>query len=132
MTEIQSKHGIVGRAPYEIYMLFVDMRNFVQYLPEEQKQNVTADYDSLKAEVQGFSIGVRVSAREPYKRVSYVDDGAPFSFNVDFFFDPVEGEENKTEFHINVSADLNFMMKMLLSSKIKEGLDKIVDGLASM
>ena len=53
MTEIQSKHGIVGRAPYEIYMLFVDMRNFVQYLPEEQKQNVTADYDSLKADVQG-------------------------------------------------------------------------------
>lgn len=132
MIEIQSKHGIVNRAPAELYMLFVDMRNFVEYLPEDQKSKVTADYDSLKAEVQGFSMGVRCSAREPYSRVSYVDDGAPFQFNVDFFFEPVEGNDHKTEFHINFSAELNLMMKMLLNNMIKEGMDKIVDKLESL
>jgi len=113
-------------------MLFVDMRNFVQYLPEDERAKVTADYDSLKAEVQGFQMGIRCSAREPYSRVSYVDDGAPFQFNVDFFFEPVEGDDHKTEFHINFSAELNLMMKMLLGSKVKEGLDKIVDGLSAV
>jgi hypothetical protein len=36
------------------------MRNFIQFLPEDKRADVTADYDSIHAVVQGFSIGVRV------------------------------------------------------------------------
>ena len=36
-TQIKSKHATVSRQPYELYMGFVDMRNFVQFLPEEKK-----------------------------------------------------------------------------------------------
>ena len=107
------------------------MRNFLQYIPEDKKEGVTADYDSLHATVQGFNIGVRIVTRLPYSRISLVDDGAPFQFNIDLFFDAAGGDPDKTEFHINVGADLNFMMKMLLGNKIKEGLDKIVDGIAA-
>ena len=32
MTEIESKHGTVSRQPYELYMSFTDMRNFLQTL----------------------------------------------------------------------------------------------------
>ena len=35
----------------------------------------------------------------------------------------------KTDFYIKVEADLNLMMKMMLSGKVKEALDKVVDGL---
>ena len=61
-TEIKSKHAVVSRPPYQLYMAFVDMRNFVQFLPEDKKKEVTADYDSIKAVVQGFSVGVKVIA----------------------------------------------------------------------
>ena len=132
MTNYNSKHAVVSRAPYELYMSFVDMRNFVQYLPEDKKQGVQADYDSLKATVQGFDIGVRVSDRVPYSKITIVDDGAPFKFNVELHFDSCNGEQNKTEFYVEVQADLNFMMKMVLGSKIKDALDKMVDGLAAM
>ena len=84
-VEIQSKKGIVSKAPYELYMLFVDMRNFVNFLPEEKKQGVTADYDSIHAEVQGFNIGVKVVERVPYSRIVFQDDGAPFTFEVAMF-----------------------------------------------
>jgi len=131
MTEYQSKRAVVSRPPYQLYMAFVDMRNFLQYLPEDKRQDVTADYDSLHATVQGFNIGVRVTTRLPYSRISLADDGAPFRFNVDFFFDAAGGDPDKTEFHINVAADLNFMMKMLIGGKIKEALDKIVDGMVA-
>ena len=107
MTEYQSKTAVVSRPPYQLYMAFVDMRNFLQYLPEDKRQDVTADYDSLHATVQGFGIGVRVVTRLPYSRISLVDDGAPFRFNVDFFFDAAGGDPDKTEFHINVAADLS-------------------------
>ena len=44
MTEIESKHGVVSRQPYELYMSFVDMRNFLAMLPAERKEGVQADY----------------------------------------------------------------------------------------
>ena len=37
-TEIRSRNAIVSRQPYELYMAFVDMRNFLQFLPEDKKQ----------------------------------------------------------------------------------------------
>ena len=131
MAEYKSKRAIVSKAPYELYMAFVDMRNFVQFLPEDKKADVTADYDSIHATVQGFSIGVRVKDRIPYSRIEYMDDGAPFKFFLTLHFDAAS-DPYKTDFHIVVDAELNFMMKTLLGSKIKDALDKIVDSLVAM
>ena len=112
MTEITSKHGLVSRSPFELYMTFVDMRNFLHFLPEDKRDSVTADYDTLSATVQGFKIGVMVRERVPYSKISFVDDGAPFSFSGALFFDAVPSEPGKTDFHLELSADLNLMMKM--------------------
>ena len=103
-TEITSKHGLVSKSPFELYMAFVDMRNFLQMLPEDKRQDVVADYDTITATVQGFKIGVMVKERVPYSR----------------------------NFHIEFHADLNLMMKMMLSGKIKEMMDRVVDGLVSV
>ena len=130
-VEIKSKRAVVSKAPYELYMVFVDMRNFVQMLPEDKKQGVEADYDSIHATVQGFNIGVKVCDRVPYSKVVYQDDGAPFSFSMTLHFDPAS-DPYKTDFQICLDADLNFMMKTLLGSKLQDGLNKIVDGLVAM
>ena len=130
-VEIKSKRAVVSKAPYELYMMFVDMRNFVQMLPEDKKEGVEADYDSIHATVQGFSIGVRVNDRVPYSKIVYEDDGAPFKFTMTLHFDPAS-DPYKTDFQIVLDADLNFMMKTLLGSKLQDGLDRIVDGLVAM
>ena len=129
--EIKSKRAIVSKAPYELYMAFVDMRNFVQFLPEDKRADVTADYDSIHAVVQGFSIGVRVKERVPYSRIEFMDDGAPFKFFLTLHFNP-SSDPYKTDFEIVVDAELNFMMKTLLGSKIKDALDKVADSLAAV
>ena len=128
---VKSKKGIVSKAPHELYMLFTDMRNFVQMLPEDKKQGVTADYDSIRANVQGFDIGVKVADRVPYSRLEYQDEGAPFPFRLKLTFDPAT-DPYKTEFQITLDAELNVMMRMLLGSKLQQGLDKVVDGLVAM
>lgn len=130
-VEIKSKKGIVSKAPYELYMTFVDMRNFVQFLPEDKKQGVSADFDSIHAEVQGFNIGVKVASRTPYSKVEYVDDGAPFRFTLKLYFEPAY-DPYKTEFRIELDADLNFMMKTILGSKLQQGIDRVVDALVDM
>lgn len=130
-VEIKSKRAVVSKAPYELYMAFTDMRNLVQFLPEDKKEGVTADFDSIHAEVQGFNIGVKVTDRTPYSRIEYADDGAPFHFSLKMLFDPA-ADPYKTDFQIILEADLNFMMKTILGSKLQEGLDKVVDGLVAM
>ena len=131
-TEIKSKHATVSKPPYQLYMAFVDMRNFVQFLPEDKKKDVTADYDSIKATVQGFPVGIRISDRIPYSRIDFEDDGAPFKFSISMHFDAAGSDQYKTDFHIEVSEELNLMMKMMLGSKLKDALDKMVDALAAM
>ena len=129
MTNIESKHGIVSLQPYELYMSFTDMSNFVRMLPDDKKEMITADMDTLSATVQGFNIGVKVHQRVPYSRIELVDYGAPFAFHIVMHFEPSAQDAYKTEFWITVEADLNLMMKMMLAGKIQEGLDKMVDGL---
>ena len=126
-----SKHGIVSRPQAELYMAFTDMRNFLAMIPEDKKQGVTADFDTISATVQGFTVGVKVTRREPYNYIELQDNGAPFKFMVSMHFDPAE-EPGKCDFHIDLLADLNMMMKMMIGSKLQEGLDKIVDGLVAV
>ena len=130
--EIKSKRAIVSKAPYELYMAFVDMRNFVQFIPEDKKGDVNADFDSIHATVQGFNVGVKVVQRTPYSRIEFADDGAPFQFRLAMHFDAASADPYKTDFQIVLEAELNFMMKTLLGGKLKEALDKVVDGLVAM
>ena len=44
-VEIKSKRAVVSRPPYQLYMAFVDMRNFLQYVPEDKRADIQADYD---------------------------------------------------------------------------------------
>ena len=131
MAEFRSKKAVVSKAPYELYMAFTDMRNFIQFLPEDKKADVTADYDSIHAMVQGFNVGVRVKERVPYSRLEFQDDGAPFPFRIKMHFDPA-ADPYKTDFQIILEAELNFMMSMLLGSKLQDAMDKMVDGLVAM
>ena len=130
-VEIKSKKGVVSKAPHELYMAFTDMRNFMQFLPEDKKEGVTADYDSIHATVQGFNIGVKVADRVPYSKLEFQDAGAPFQFKLKMHFDPAS-DPYKTEFQIILDAELNMMMKMLLGSKLQKAMDQMVDGLVAM
>ena len=131
MVSYSSKRAVVSKAPYELYMAFVDMRNFLHFLPEDKKEGVMADYDSIKATVQGFTIGVKVTDRVPYSKIEFADDGAPFQFKLSMHFDAAS-DPYKTDFQIKLDADLNIMMKMLLGSKIQGALDKVVDSLVDL
>lgn len=130
--EIKSKRAIVSKAPYELYMAFVDMRNFVQFVPEDKRGEVTADFDSVHAVVQGFNVGVKVVQRVPYSRIEFADDGAPFQFRLNMHFDAASSDPYRTDFQIVLDAELNFMMKTLLGGKLKDALDKVVDGLVAV
>lgn len=131
MAQFKSKHGIVSRSPQELYMSFVDMRNFTAMLPEDKKSMIEADYDTLTATVRGFRISVKVTGRVPYSLIQLQDADAPFHFGVSIHFDDAS-VPGKTDFSIEAEAELNLMMKMMLGSRIEQALNQIVDGLVAV
>jgi len=132
MTEYKSKHGLVKRPQAELYMAFTDLRNFLRFLPEDKQKDISASFDTLSASVQGINIGVKVTRREPYSYMELQSSDSPLKFTLMLHFDISPEDSNKTDFYIIVNAELDFMTKMLIGGKIREGLDKIVDGLVDV
>lgn len=126
----ESKHGDVAIPSEQLYMSFTDLSAFAQHLPAEYRDAVTADYDTLHATVQGFTIGVKVAERRPYSLIRLEDDDAPFHFSATVHFD--QTGSSGTDFWIEVDADLNLMMKAMLGGRIKDALDKAVDGMVTV
>ena len=128
-AQYSSKHGIVGRSPAEVFMAFTDLRNFSQMVLKDKKVDVVADYDTLTATYQGMSIGVKVSRRIPYSLVELEDNGAPFHFRLALHFDDMGG--SRTDFSIEVEAEISAMIQMMIGGKVKRALDQIVDSIVA-
>ncbi len=110
-------------------MAFTDMRTFAQMVPKDKvKAEITADYDSLTATVQGFRIGVRVDERQPYRLIRIGSSESPVEFVAVLHFEPSQIPA-RTDFWIDLDANLNFMMKTMLGSKLQQVIDKMVDSL---
>ncbi|MBR4525107.1 MAG: hypothetical protein IKP15_06130 [Bacteroidales bacterium] len=124
-----SKHGQVDKRPEELFMAFTDMRNFAQMVPQDKvKAEITADFDNLTATVQGFRIGVRVDDRQPYQLIRISSFESPVEFVAVLHFQPSQ-LPGRTDFWIDLDANLNFMMKTMLGGKLQQVIDKMVDSL---
>jgi len=110
-------------------MAFTDMRTFAQMVPQDKvKAEITADYDSLTATVQGFRIGVRIDERQPYRLIRIGSSESPVEFVAVLHFEPSQ-IPGRTDFWIDLDANLNFMMKTMLGGKLQQAIDKMVDSL---
>ncbi|MBQ5802872.1 MAG: hypothetical protein IIW25_01410, partial [Bacteroidales bacterium] len=103
--------------------------HFVERLPEEKKQGITATSDTIEGEVQGLRMGAAISERIPFSCIKIKEHGqTPFQFEVSLFFDAADVQ--KTMFHMEVDAELPFMVKMLIGNKLQDMVDKITEQLA--
>ena len=124
-----SKHGQVAKRPEELFMAFTDLRNFAQMVPADKVQaEITADFDTLSVLVQGFRIGVRVDERQPYRLIRLGSTESPVEFVGVLHFEP-SAIPGRTDFWVDLDANINFMMKTMLGNRIQQAIDKLVDGL---
>ena len=126
VTRVTGREVLLKRPPMVLFGLFGDLSLLVQNVPEEYGGKITADRDSVHIEYKGVSLGFVGARREPFSLVELKDDGKSFlTFSVTFHMDPVGLDS--TLFHIELSTELNFMMKMMIGSKLQEMVDSITD-----
>lgn len=135
-TNIIGKSVLIDRQPAVLYSALSDLNALVANLPEDKRQIVSATPDSISANLQGFNLGMRVVEREPFSRVTFCQmEGSPIEFTVNACFDTVDLPDRpdadcKTNFHLELNAQLGGMLKMMLGGRLQGLLDQLTDTIA--
>ena len=127
---IQGKTVVINQPSYSLYTIFSDPGRIAGVLPEQYRDKVSFGEDTVLIHVQGFELGVKVHSRTPFSKVEYEHYGqSPFPFFIAIFMEPAS--DSTTYFHIELTAELNMMMRMMLGGKLREAVDKITDAIAN-
>lgn len=134
MTElIQGKKVIVNQSPSALYTALSDTTRIADmlpaFLPKMGRDRISLSEDTVQAKVVGFNLGVRICNRTPYSKVEYERCSGPFPFFITVFIDPAPN--SASSFHIEFTAELNRMERLVLGRKLREGVDKITDDIAA-
>lgn len=112
----------INKPAEAVYELFTDLTRFTSKIPEDKREKVTVTPDTLLAEVQGMQVGIKVAQRIPHSLISFEQYGAvPFAFLLNFHITPTD---TGCDMHLEVDAELNMMLKMMLGGKIKEFVEQ--------
>ena len=136
-TTITGKTVLIDRQPAVLYSALGDLSALVANLPEDKKNMVSATQDTISASLQGFNFGMQVAERVPFNRVTFTQmAGSPIDFSINACFDPVDDPAHpeadcKTNFHLELNAQLGGMLKMMLGGRLQGLLDKLTDTLAA-
>ena len=130
-TKVLGKKVPVNQPAERIFAAFSDLSNFTKNLPEEHRDKVRADTDTLIIQAQGFELGIQVAERTPCSVVRFEPFGAQTLFPFTIWIRIGEEGAGGSSLQIELHAELNMMMKMMLGAKLQEGIDKITDQLAA-
>lgn len=131
MTRIESKHVTIDASVGTVETFLLDMHNFEQLLPEGRISEWTSDGKSCSFKVQGAAtIGLQLDGNEPGKMVRMKStERSPFPFTLNAV---LEADGDRTKAHQVFEADLNPVLKMMVSGPLKNLFDHIADKMVAV
>lgn len=131
MTRIESKEVTIPRPVGAVQVFLEDMNHFRQLLPQDRISEWTSDGVSCSFKVQGAAtIGLRLDGGEPGKLVRMKStERSPFPFTLDVH---LKAEDGHTRAHQVFEADLNPILKMMVTSPLKNLFDHIADKMVAI
>ncbi len=129
MEKYESKTVTLNRPAGDVYGRFTDLSALTPLVADKvDAWSATPDTCSFRA--KGFPISLRMDERIPNRLISVVSDGGtPVAFTLQGHFSEIAA--GQTAFRITLDIELNMMLKMMVGSKLQEGLDAIADALAA-
>ena len=129
MEKYESKQQQILKSAARIYP-FISRFDMLTPALKDKVEEWQADEDSCSFKVKGFTVRLRIVERVLNKHIKISGDegGVPIDFS--FWIQLHEVSESDTRIRLVLHAELNMMMRMMIGGKIKDGLDKAVEGLA--
>ena len=127
----------VKQVPYRqqsVFDMLSDLSNAerVKHLVnDDQLQNMSFDNDHISVNVPPIGkIALRIVEREDPKCVKYQSVDSPLPFNLWVQMLPVTDTTSKLR--VTIDAELNFLMKGIVSKPLQEGLEKLAEALSKI
>lgn len=112
-----------------IFSAFSDLRNFRQFIPSDSLDKIELDADKVAGNYKGIDLGAQIIERTPFSRVVFKDYKTklfPFTFSI-----CLDSEsDDSTNFHMEVDAELNPMMKMMVGGQLQKIIDDVTEQIA--
>ncbi len=131
MTTFESDIKKASQNDEKIFSFISDFNNFKDLIPQDKVKDWQSTEDSCRFKVEGIGeAGLKIIDKEPFKTVKFSTDGkVPFNFYL--WVQLKQVEENDTRIILTIKADLNAMMKMMVSKHVKKFLNMLGDAIAN-
>ena len=132
MTEFISEIKTIPYGNQIIYETLADLNNLEKLknrIPSDKIQDFTFDSDSCSFSVNPVGkIRFCIINREPLKTIKLAADQAPIDVNMRIQLK--ETGEQETKMKLTIKADLNPLIKPMISKPLQDGINQIADILA--
>lgn len=128
-TKIESRIGTISSNEERVYNFISNFNNFKQFIPADKLQDYQSTEDSCKFSVPNMGqVGLRIVEKTPFNTVKVSGDGmANQQFNL--WVQLKQVGENDTKVKITIKAELNPMLKMMVSKPLQNFVDKLVEAM---
>jgi carbon monoxide dehydrogenase subunit G len=128
-TSFKSRQGIIACQSAKFYNFISDIRNFEKYVPSDKLSEWKADADSCSFIISPIgSAHIRIREKQPHSLVSFQGKALQnneFSMEVQIS----DNGSDKTNVRLELSVDLNPVMKMMVAGPVEQFLEKIISEL---
>lgn len=133
MTTYESDIKTISSNEEVVFGILSDLNNLKKLAESpaltDKVKDLQYDADSCSFAVDGFGrVGFRIIEREPSKTIKMQSENAPVNVNV--WIQLKQVAENDTKMKLTLKADLPAMIKMMVGSKLQDGINAIAELLA--
>ncbi len=130
MTQFESGIKTIPHPPQKVFGQLADFDNFEAMLSSDKITNWHSTGDTCRFTIEGVGeIGLKMLEKEPYKTIKYTADGkTPFAFYLWVQLKSVE--EGQSKLKLTIRADLNPMLKMVVSGPVNKFVEILANAIA--
>ena len=131
----ESKITSSTSSAHDIYRVLSNLTNIEKVknlIPQDKVKEIVAEEDNVRFKVEGIGqmIGIRIEDRIENDTIKYCLDNIPMEGHC--WIQLKEVAPGDTRIKLTVKADMPAMIKMMVESKLRKGLDQAAEMLAHM
>jgi len=136
MTEFTSEIKTIPCNDERIFSMLSDLSNLERVkdrIPQDQIKKFSFDSDSCHIDINPIGkVDFRIVNREPNKTIKFETSNSPIPLLLWIQLKQTTDEVDITKMKLTVRAELNPLLKTMVSKQVQEGIDKLAEMLASL
>lgn len=140
MADYQSTVKHIAAPAERVFAKFTDLTQlqtvidrYREQVPQDQVKikDISLTQDSCHISIDPIgTVGLKIIETEPFKTIKFAADGSPLDFN--FWIQLVEKEPGDTKLRLTLRADIPFMIKAMIGSKLEQGIEMMAEALTKI